>query len=267
MPQPGVVSIDAISVAWRIISSDWGTWILASLLVAAISFALGLVFAPIQNMIAYGGPLGPKPGTPPDPRAIYVSLGAGIPFNIINGTLSFILTAGLMEMAMRKLEGRPTNAGDALLGFNRAGDLIVAGLLYSIATIIGTYLCILPGLIAAALFAFAPLLIMRQNMRGVDALTASARILQPQMWMMVGVVFLAILLTMLGVCACCIGIIFTMPIFSVTVAVIYSSFFPPIQAQPYASQPPGNMPPTGYVPPSEDVAPPSGGPTEPPPQV
>ncbi len=130
-PGPGYVSIDAISAAWKVMQTDWTPWILASLMVLAMVFAVAIVLEPVENLIAYGAPL--PPNTPGLPNGFYLKLLLGLPGNVISGTLQFILNAGLMEMGLRKMEGRPINAGDALIGFSRFSDMLVCGLVYALA--------------------------------------------------------------------------------------------------------------------------------------
>ena len=238
-PGPGYVSIDAISAAWRLISSDFVTFVVASLIVAAISATVGAILNPIQSLLMYGAPSMPRPTPgqllPPDywTRSLMV-----LPLNILASAFHFCLNAGMMEIALRKQEGKATNVGDLFVPFRRFGQLYMAGLIYStILTVAMVFLC-LPGLIAMALLAFTPILVVRQGLNAFDAIRLSYRTLQKDVWMMTGVLVLALLATFVGVCACCVGVLFTFPIFSATVAVIYYSFFPS-QPQWHSTMQPG----------------------------
>ena len=237
-PGPGNVSVDAISVAWRIITSDLATFVVASVIVVAISIALNAILQPIQAEMMYGTPSLPRPLPgqlfPPD---YWVRMWIALPLSMLSGSLQYCVNAGLIEIGIRKVEGTPTNVGDLFVPFRRFGQLFLAGLIVGVIVTVGTFLLCLPGLLALAVLAFTPIFVYRQNLNALDAIKMSYQTLQRDMWMMLAVLFLAGLASMVGVCACCIGIIFTMPIYSVTVALIYGGFFPPQPQWPSAPLP------------------------------
>src|SRR5437016_4301235 len=182
-PGPGYVSIDAISAAWRLISSDLVTFVVATLIVAVISFAVSSVLRPLQFMLMYGSASMPasRPGEifPPD---YWMRMWVALPINILSGAFQFCVNAGLIEIALRKQEGTPTNPGDLFVPFRRFGQLFLAGLLYSvIVTVAMLFLC-LPGLLAMGLLAFTPILVVRQNLNAFDAIRVSFQTLQKDVW-------------------------------------------------------------------------------------
>ena len=57
-PGPPQVTFDSISVAWKIISSDYGTWIAATMLMFVVSYALSFPSNYVANTIVLGSPFG-----------------------------------------------------------------------------------------------------------------------------------------------------------------------------------------------------------------
>jgi len=247
-PGPGNVSIDAISTAWQMITGDLTTFVVAALVVVLISAALSLAVSPISALLMYGTPTMPKPVPgqyfPPD---YWTRQFIAVPINILVSAFHFCLNAGLMEIALRKQEGQTVSVGDLFAPFSRFGSLYGAGLVYSMIVTIGSYLCCIPGLIAMALLAFTPIMVYRQNLGPFAGIASSVQTLSKDVWMMTAVVFLAILASVVGACACCVGVIFTAPIYAVTVAVIYFSFFP-AQSQWYSAAQPNMPPPPTFTP-------------------
>ena len=235
MQPSGRISFDAISVAWRMISSDWGTWVPISLITLAIMYALSIPASVLSNVIAYGNPFpgfsawGPRSGTfqtfPTHSFIIAEVLSVG--FNLLLQGIEFVFFAGIMNIAVLRMEGRPASIGDMFVGFRRVAELLTAGIVYALLSFIGAVFCILPGLLVMSTLSLAPLLVLRQGLNGLDALKKSFEITRNNMWLMLGTWFCAYLLTLVGACACGVGLLFTFPILYATIAVIYYNLFGP----------------------------------------
>jgi uncharacterized membrane protein len=75
--------------------------------------------------------------------------------------------------------------------------------------------------------AFVPLLIIDREMTAMEAVKASYEALKPHGWMMCLLMIVLGLVSSLGFCACCVGILVTLPITIIGQALIYNNFFPP----------------------------------------
>jgi len=219
------------------ITSDMGTWVVSSLLILliaeAVNMVVGLPFQFALQSQINRTILSPNPGASP-----YATLSGLLPFYGLSYLIGlpmqgllYVLNGGLMEMAVRRMEGRPVSIGDVFSGFSHFGELFLTGIAASIITAIGFVFCCLPAFILYGIFSFAPLMIMRGRARGgISALGASAQVLKGDLWMITLLVFCAQLLSGLGFIACCVGGLFTYAIGPITIALTYLNFFPPGQA-------------------------------------
>ncbi|HEY3780794.1 MAG TPA: hypothetical protein VGL56_06910 [Fimbriimonadaceae bacterium] len=226
------VDFESIGVAWKIISSDFGTWAVASLITLMILLilmipAIGFFYVKLFQLVFT---MQPGVGGRPNPFAFLQIFElelmlAGL--SLFVQPIQYIFLGGMSEMALRQMEGIPIAATDVFLGFRKFGSLYITGFCYTAAIFVGLLFFYVPGFIFAGLFCFAPILIIRGKAKAVDALVRSWQILVGDLWMIALLLFCAQLLAGLGVFACYIGLIFTMPISSVVVAITYRNFFPP----------------------------------------
>lgn len=231
------VDFEAIGTAWRMITADLGTWIVTTLIVLVITYALNMGIQVVMRIAfpIFGAenPFMPQLGASRPVSAegmwsaFFMIYGFLFLTSLLLQALTMTLNVGIMEMAVRRLEGRPISVGDVFVGFNHFIPILGISLATNLLAAIGFFLCIVPMFLVYGVLSFAPLLIVRGRARGIDALGMSFNILKPHMWMMALLVFCAQLLSGLGVCACCIGALFTYSIFPITIGVLYSSFFPP----------------------------------------
>jgi len=132
--------------------------------------------------------------------------------------------------------------GDMFSGFRRMGSLMLGTLISTLAVDIGFALLIVPGIFLMGALVFVPLLILDQGMSPIDEVTRSVDTLKPHAWAMFGLVFVASLLAGLGACLCGVGVLFTAPIYLVTIGISYNNFFPAsygvTAGQPIGIEPP-----------------------------
>ncbi len=106
-------------------------------------------------------------------------------------------------------------------GFNFFVPSLVAHILISIFTALGMLLCIIPGIVIAAMYMFTFLFILDKKMDFWPAMEASAAIVKKD-YMGFSLFILALgLLQVLGALACIIGIFVTLPIMYVAIALAY----------------------------------------------
>ncbi|HLO98398.1 MAG TPA: hypothetical protein VK171_07380, partial [Fimbriimonas sp.] len=94
-------------------------------------------------------------------------------------------------------------------------------LLMSLAIYVGTLLCIVPGLFVAGALWMAPSFCIHENLGPVDALKRSWEVSKPRAFPLFGVMFLTGLVSGLGVLACGIGLLWTLPIMYIVQAMHY----------------------------------------------
>lgn len=146
-------------------------------------------------------------------------------FVIVSGVVPLILQgamiAGLHVVIMKKMLGQQTELGDLFKGFNWFVPTLVAALVIGIFAAIGFVLCIIPGLVIAAMYQFTYLFILDRKMDFWPAMQASHEIVKKNY---VGfTLFLLALacLQILGVLACFVGILVTIPLQYAAVTAAY----------------------------------------------
>ena len=93
-------------------------------------------------------------------------------------------------------------------------------------TILGYILLIVPGIIVTGLFALAPIACVDQRLGFADSFKWCLDRVKPHLWGMFGLVFLAGIVSGLGFIACCVGILFTAPVYPIVLGLTYDTFQP-----------------------------------------
>jgi len=226
IPGPPQVTVDSIGQACQMVFGDLGTWVVVSLLFILMSWAVSIPLTFLQNFLVYGSVF-PMQAQPMDDQFLARYFSVVLPFSLVTQALTFPLQASLLEIAVRKQEGRPTGIQDLFVGFSKFPQLVLAGLMVGFFISIGMVLLLIPGFWLLGCFAFVPLIILRQNVSAWQAITISFNTLRSQGFMMFIVILLAALLNIAGFCALCVGLLFSIPIMYVAVASNYYNFFPP----------------------------------------
>jgi hypothetical protein len=242
-------------------SSNNLAWIGAVLLFLLVGLVIDVPLAFVtgyarQLMDIVGAFQGHAPPPPENPLANY---GKNLLFGIGSTVVNSILMGGLYRMAVRQGRGETINATYVFSALDRSPALIVLTLITQFLTVIGTYICILPGFIVAGLLMFAPLFVVDRRLGPIQAISESFNLLKSQWLMAAGFYFVAALLGGVGALLCGVGLVATYPIWFGSVALGYLAFTQPTQEQPfpgYGAPQPGVWPP----PPGSPSPPPYGGP-------
>jgi uncharacterized membrane protein len=144
---------------------------------------------------------------------------------VVGGAVPVILQGamaiGFNIMIVKKLAFGKLDVGDLFKGFNFFVPALVAHILMSIFTTIGVLLCIVPGLVIAAMYMFTFLFILDKKMEFWPAMQASMELVKKD-YVGFTLFFLAlVLLQILGALACIVGLLITIPIMFVAIAIAY----------------------------------------------
>ena len=185
------------------------------------------------------GPI-PSPWTPPTGvhasagrwigegwALVKADLGGYIVISLLFALLSGVpliqgpLIAGFHIFTMKKLMGRNAEFGDLFKGFNFFVPTLVASLLIGIFTFAGTLLCIIPGLVVAAMYKFTYLFILDKRMDFWPAMQASHAVVKNDYFGFTMFLILAFLVNVLGVLCCIVGVLVTIPLTFAAITVAY----------------------------------------------
>ena len=163
-----VVSYGAIGLGWQLLRQEFGTWVLATLVMFLVVAGVGVVLQPLTIGLMVGEfyLLGPHPFPFVLLLAVPVNLG-------IQG----LLIGGLVRMALKQIDGGKIAVGDlfSLGGAAEAERLFKAMIFVCVLGAVGSAFLIVPGLIVAALSMFTLHLIVNGRMGEWSALAASFR--------------------------------------------------------------------------------------------
>jgi hypothetical protein len=218
--EPGI-HFEAIGDSWKIINADLGTWAMISLIGLILVVVIQLPASLIAQVIEYGGHLLPAPGETPNFGGILLS----VPISMLGGALSFPIMGGLYSVALRRIRGEAPDISYIFDGFKLFVPFIGFAFLYYIAIMIGSMLCIVPGLYLYGALSLAPLLVIDKGMGPVEAARTSIKTLGSNAWMMLLFLIVSSILAGLGMIACCVGILITWPIVFIGTALHYHYYF------------------------------------------
>ncbi len=103
---------------------------------------------------------------------------------------------------------------------------MLAVLIYDLAFYLGFALLIVPSFFVIGALAFVQLLVLDQNLSAWEAVVESYNTLRKHAWAMFALLVLTAVVVALGVCVCCVGVLFTAPIYAVTLGLAYNNFYP-----------------------------------------
>jgi len=148
-----------------------------------------------------------------------LSFGIGI----LSWAVQTFLTLGFVRLMLHVVRGEPAQFGDLFSGTPVIVTGLVAGLLVGLATLAGTCLLIVPGIIAALGLMFVNWVVIDQGLGPVEALKESWRLTSGEkgglfLWALVmcGVV-------LVGVLACCVGVLVAGPVVGLGTTIIYDN--------------------------------------------
>ena len=146
-------------------------------------------------------------------------------FTLLNSVVPVIiqgpLVAGFHIFIIKKLLNRPTDFGDLFKGFNYFVPALVASLVISLFVFGGTLLCIIPGLVIAAMYKFTYLFIVDKRMDFWPAMEASHAVVKNDYFGFTMFLLAMALVNLLGILCCIVGILVTLPVTFAAITVAY----------------------------------------------
>ena len=210
------VRFGAIGEAWRLYRRFWGVWSLTAL-VALLCASVGSGAAAAALGVAGQGPLGMLIGFP-GPGAPLLSV-------LVTSAIAGFFLGGMIRMAVNQVRGRQPHLEDLFTVTDVWFDLVLGSVLLGLFSTIGFSLLFVPGLVVGGLFMFVLPLIVDGRLPATGAMIQSFDATRSQ-WLLAAVVHLAMfLVSLLGGILFVIGIVLTIPLYALSVAVLYRDLF------------------------------------------
>ena len=179
-------------------------------------------------------------------------------FGIISFVIGMFVNMAQIKVGLRFSRGETADFPDLLNEYPRFWDFLLGSILYALIVIGGLILLIIPGIYWGIKYHFYGYLIIDQGMGPVDAIKKSGELTDGVKWDLL-VFWLALLgIYILGFLACCVGVLFAIPVILVAVAYVYRTLLiatmTPLAQQAPPVQAPGPPP---AIPPAAPPEPPA----------
>jgi len=226
-----LLRFNVIGDAWRLYQRRWWTWSMAMLIVLIAESLVGSALFALFGERWPGGRGGFRlPPSPHDSALHYVG-------TVVVG--GFFL-GGMIRMASRQVLGRVPRIEDLFSVVDVGFQLLAGAVFYGAATFLGSMLCVIPGFISSGLLMFTIPLIVIAHRPATNAVAESWRVLSPQ-WLTATVFHLVLsLVSGMGVLLCCLGILVTGPLYSLSIALLFHEFYEPASSSYDKKPPPGD---------------------------
>jgi uncharacterized membrane protein len=144
-------------------------------------------------------------------------------FTLLNGIplIQGALIAGFHFYFLKKLLGRPAEFSDLFKGFNFFIPTLVASLVIGLFVFGGTLLCIVPGLVIAAMYKFTYLFIIDKRMDFWPAMKASHAVAKNDYFGFTMFLLLTALVNLLGFICCIVGLLVSIPVTFAAITIAY----------------------------------------------
>lgn len=205
---------EAISYAWRKVTSNLGPWILVALILIAVNVAWNLItgsFDRFTDSYDFG-----------DTNFAAVSgiTVTSVLLSVLGAIISYLITAFLTRGALDESAGRRPDVA-AFFRIGNVVNVVLAAFLVTILTTIGLFLCVLPGIAVVIFSAFVYYFTLDQGQDAISAIRSSWSVVAKNF----GSVFLLLLallgINILGAIPCGLGLFVTIPLSYVAVAFAY----------------------------------------------
>ncbi|HEY3496659.1 MAG TPA: hypothetical protein VGK73_18295 [Polyangiaceae bacterium] len=170
LPPISISAGDAWGFGWRVVSKKFG----AVALPLAVAF---FVEAFLANIVSTGGSvflgIAAEQGLLDASILSIANLAVSLVGGIVSLLVSAFMTGGIVLTGLKAARGQPVTFGDPFSGGRFFGPMFVAMIANAIVVLIGSLLCLIPGLILTFGLALYPALVVDQGLSGIDALKKS----------------------------------------------------------------------------------------------
>jgi len=144
-------------------------------------------------------------------------------FVLLNGVplIQGALIAGFHYFFLKKLLGRRAEFADLFKGFNFFVPTLVASIVIGLFVFGGTLLCIIPGLVIAAIYKFTYLFVIDKRMDFWPAMQASHAVAKNDYFGFTMFLLLTALVNILGFLCCIVGLLVSIPVTFAAITIAY----------------------------------------------
>jgi hypothetical protein len=190
---------EVIDYAWRVWRDNLGLLVGAFVVITVINMAVSVPFSLLQSSLENQGEM-------------EAALGVGLIGNIIGNVVSIFLGIGFAQLCLRLARGERAEFAQIFGGGPRFLPVLGVSILLGIAIFVGAMACIVPGILLALMLWPAYYLVVDDKAGVIESFSVASNLTKNN-W---GAAFLLWLvsfaISLLGLMALCIGIIFAAPL-------------------------------------------------------
>jgi len=222
---------DAVSFGWNAMKMNLGFFIPAVL----ILWVAGAIPGGIQSMSMF---------MPKAMAALWSAL-----FGLVGFVVSLFVTMAQIRIGLKFCSGEKADIPDLVSDYRRFFDFLIGSILFGLIVLGGLILLIIPGIYWAVRYHFYGYLILDQGMSPVDAIKRSGQLTKGVWWHLFGFWWAIFGIAFLGLIACCVGLLFAIPVMIVATAYVYRTLLAatplemPAPAPELPPRPPEDQPP------------------------
>jgi len=212
--EPGsdpIVPTECVRRGFELTKRHFPTILLVGVVYFAISMGMSIVLGAVQG-VGEAGSITFENGQMIETQTSPVMLGVSIILQIINQVVSIYLGLGLTRVALNLLSGAPV-AVNQLFG---EGDKLLRGiggtLLFGLMVMVGLLLLIVPGIYLALRYGQYMVALVDKNMPLMEAFRYSSSLTTNNRLNLFWLALLGMLITLAGLLACGVGLIFAGPV-------------------------------------------------------
>jgi hypothetical protein len=228
-----IVISECFSSGWENFKKNMGVLILGTFAFLVVNVSLYFVSELAQRVVQ----MFMKPGGSEEQMLKIVAVVVGLFFSILTSTVTTILSAGFLWMFIKNARGK-TEFADLFAGFSSGvwlqiliagvawGAIMVSVALFTLApgiflaekygspipAGIGALIFLIPTVYLSVGLGFAFPLILDRRIGWLEAMRTAISTVHRQWFPVAGLVLIYALLAISGIFACCVGILFTMPL-------------------------------------------------------
>ncbi|RPI01704.1 MAG: hypothetical protein EHM72_05855 [Calditrichaeota bacterium] len=131
------------------------------------------------------------------------------------------LSVGFFIIIFNKMKGIPLKIGDIARGFDYFLAAVLSNILVGFFVGLGTIFCIIPGIVVAALYLFVAPFIADKKLDFWEAMEASRKSISGHVFELSIFIFLLFIVNLIGVLLCVVGLLASIPLSFVAIAVAY----------------------------------------------
>ena len=205
--------LDTLGEAWRGLKGFKLKCMVAILLYLMVFIMLGIGFGVVVEVAMQTG------------ADVSVAAVLQIVFQFVITAISMPMSIAFLIMGMRHANGKSVSSGEIFRHFGAAIWLLLAYILMTIMILLGLILLVIPGLYLAIAYVYAMPLIVEKKMGIWHAMETSRKAMTRVWFRFFGLMLLLGLINLVAMLPLLIGLIWTIPLTILTMAMVYQTIF------------------------------------------